>query len=556
VALKILLADDSMIAQNMGKKILTDAGYDVVPVSNGAAAVKRLPEIKPDIVLLDVYMPGYTGLEVCEKIKAFPGTAQVPVLLTVGKLEPFRAEDGIKVKADGVIVKPFEATDLVAVVAKLAERIWSAEPRPKPAAAETLPPQAEFAPELKAPAPDWVDVPREAAAAPAVGEGFLNEFLMDSPAAAPAAAPAPAARAAPVFPADVQAGIAGLDFLAPEAPAAAAAAGAVESAAEVPPIEIYLEPMTPAAEEGIEFEELRPSEPVASLPELEPTILQTTPEIEVEPVRGLVSDFGKSPVDILSEAATEPADAAAEEPPEFALFNSVLAADAGAPLDEGLAAAIEAYDAALNMAQAPPAPSAEVMEPPAGAIAEAGAEFAAAGRVTDAAIPGCAPVLSPPEGPDAIGQALEAMLATGAPAPDMEGPLPAMEALDQAVEIISESSLPAPATDSAVLEIPAAPEPLPPEALEIRLEPIGGSVLEETVASLIAGTGSPATEPAEANAPAPSLPDAQIAPAMAAPAPVVPLAAAAGTAEQIVDRVLQRIRPELVEEVKRFLARE
>ena len=57
MSLKILIADDSMTAQNMGKKILVDAGFDVVPVSNGAAAIKKIAETKPDIIILDIYMP-------------------------------------------------------------------------------------------------------------------------------------------------------------------------------------------------------------------------------------------------------------------------------------------------------------------------------------------------------------------------------------------------------------------------------------------------------------------------------------------------------------------
>lgn len=130
MALRILLADDSMTAQNMGKKILTDAGFDVVTVSNGAAAVKKLAESSPDIAVLDVYMPGYTGLEVCERMKSSPATAHVPVLLSVGKMEPFRPEDGMKVKADGVIIKPFEATDLVTVVQKLIERSYGPNAQP------------------------------------------------------------------------------------------------------------------------------------------------------------------------------------------------------------------------------------------------------------------------------------------------------------------------------------------------------------------------------------------------------------------------------------------
>ena len=123
MSLRILFADDSMTAQNMGKKILSEAGYDVVAVSNGAAAVKKIAEQKPDIIILDVYMPGYSGLEVCEKVRGSLETMKTPVLLTVGKMEPYKPEDANRVKADGVIIKPFEASDLLAIIKKFEERI-------------------------------------------------------------------------------------------------------------------------------------------------------------------------------------------------------------------------------------------------------------------------------------------------------------------------------------------------------------------------------------------------------------------------------------------------
>jgi CheY-like chemotaxis protein len=119
VSLKILLADDSVTAQNMGKKILSDAGFEVVAVSNGSAALKKIPDVKPDLVILDIYMPGYTGLEVCQKIKDSRQTASLPVLLTVGKLEPFKSRDATRVRADGFIVKPFEATELLATIKRI-----------------------------------------------------------------------------------------------------------------------------------------------------------------------------------------------------------------------------------------------------------------------------------------------------------------------------------------------------------------------------------------------------------------------------------------------------
>ena len=113
MARKILLADDSVTAQNMGRRILSDAGYDVTTVNNGSAALKKIAESKPDLIVLDVYMPGYGGLELCQRLREAPETARIPVLLTVGKLEPFKAEESRRVRADGFIVKPFEASELL-----------------------------------------------------------------------------------------------------------------------------------------------------------------------------------------------------------------------------------------------------------------------------------------------------------------------------------------------------------------------------------------------------------------------------------------------------------
>ena len=197
MALKILLADDSMTAQNMGKKILAEAGYEVVAVSNGAQAVKKIASEKPDMAVLDVFMPGYTGLEVCERVKKAQETAHIPVLLTVGKMEPFKAEDGTKAGADGLIVKPFEASDLLAAIKKIEEKLVT------PAADETVRiqvPVEEFqdasyeewkvsAPETPAeeePASTAVSVPDHMAASPAFGmEGMEAGPIAPAPTSKP-----------------------------------------------------------------------------------------------------------------------------------------------------------------------------------------------------------------------------------------------------------------------------------------------------------------------------------------------------------------------------------
>jgi len=119
VPLNILLADDSVPAQNMGKKILIDAGYDVQTVGNGLEALRKIAEAAPDIAILDIFMPGYTGLEICERLRGSAATASLPVILTVGKLEPFRPEDGERVRSNAVVVKPFAGAELVSAVRSL-----------------------------------------------------------------------------------------------------------------------------------------------------------------------------------------------------------------------------------------------------------------------------------------------------------------------------------------------------------------------------------------------------------------------------------------------------
>src|SRR4030081_140639 len=116
----------------MGRKILADAGYEVITVNNGSAALKKIAEHKPDLIVLDVYMPGYSGLEVCQRLKEAQQTARTPVLLTVGKLEPFKPDEARRVGAEGFIVKPFEASELLSALSKLEDKIVPRSESPNP----------------------------------------------------------------------------------------------------------------------------------------------------------------------------------------------------------------------------------------------------------------------------------------------------------------------------------------------------------------------------------------------------------------------------------------
>jgi CheY-like chemotaxis protein len=119
MASRILLADDSITIQKVVNLTFADEGIEVVSVSNGDAAERRLPEVDPDLVLADIFMPGKNGYELCETIKAVPQYKDLPVVLLVGAFEPYNEVEARRVKADGHLTKPFESRVLVEMVRNL-----------------------------------------------------------------------------------------------------------------------------------------------------------------------------------------------------------------------------------------------------------------------------------------------------------------------------------------------------------------------------------------------------------------------------------------------------
>src|ERR1700693_6245411 len=90
---------------------LKDQGIDVVAVGNGEAAVRKISDIIPDLVLADVFMPVRNGYEVCQYVKTDPKLAHIPVILLVGAFDPLDEQEAQRVGADGVLKKPFVPPD-------------------------------------------------------------------------------------------------------------------------------------------------------------------------------------------------------------------------------------------------------------------------------------------------------------------------------------------------------------------------------------------------------------------------------------------------------------
>ena len=138
---RILVADDNSNIQKMVGLALKDHGIDVVAVGNGEAAVRKISDVKPDLVLADVFMPVRNGYEVCRYVKEDSALAHIPVILLVGAFDPLDEQEAQRVGADGVLKKPFVPPDpLISMVKSALVRANSAHPvavaeKPAPAAA-------------------------------------------------------------------------------------------------------------------------------------------------------------------------------------------------------------------------------------------------------------------------------------------------------------------------------------------------------------------------------------------------------------------------------------
>ena len=115
---KILIADDESDIVSMLGNFFESKGFRVLPAFNGAEALKQV-EKQPDIILLDINMPGTDGLEVCKRIRDH---ISCPILFLTARIEDTDKVKGFAVGGDDYIVKPFDSKELIARVKSVLRR--------------------------------------------------------------------------------------------------------------------------------------------------------------------------------------------------------------------------------------------------------------------------------------------------------------------------------------------------------------------------------------------------------------------------------------------------
>ncbi len=112
----ILIVDDDPFSRETLESILTGRGYTLHMTENGPQALAKADALRPDLILLDVMMPGMDGFEVCRRLRSTPGLAEVPILLLTALDDPASRLKGIDSGADDFLTKPIDRQELRARV--------------------------------------------------------------------------------------------------------------------------------------------------------------------------------------------------------------------------------------------------------------------------------------------------------------------------------------------------------------------------------------------------------------------------------------------------------
>jgi DNA-binding response OmpR family regulator len=119
---RILLADDSPQALRLAEQILSGQGLEVVSVTDGAVAMRRLSDVNPDLFITDVYLPTKNAFELARFMKAESAYQDIPIVFAAAPADVFDEQDARNAGADVILRKPFEASSLLDTVQALIEK--------------------------------------------------------------------------------------------------------------------------------------------------------------------------------------------------------------------------------------------------------------------------------------------------------------------------------------------------------------------------------------------------------------------------------------------------
>jgi DNA-binding response OmpR family regulator len=118
----VLVADDDADIRDLVAFKLEQAGFEVISVEDGQTALAKAQERRPTLAVLDVSMPGLSGIEVCRLLRADPATAGILIIMLTARVQEQDVEGGFSAGADDYVTKPFSPRELVSRIQALLSR--------------------------------------------------------------------------------------------------------------------------------------------------------------------------------------------------------------------------------------------------------------------------------------------------------------------------------------------------------------------------------------------------------------------------------------------------
>jgi DNA-binding response OmpR family regulator len=122
MAKKVLIADDDNNIRELVRASLEDEGFELAEAGDGNEALAKAREWRPDLIVLDVMMPGKVGYQVCEELKKDPATKDIFVLFLTARGRPMSETTGKMMGGDAYLVKPFDPKELRDRIKKALQR--------------------------------------------------------------------------------------------------------------------------------------------------------------------------------------------------------------------------------------------------------------------------------------------------------------------------------------------------------------------------------------------------------------------------------------------------
>jgi len=116
---KILIVDDSATERHVLNDMLTKAGYEVIASDNGEDAILKAKQLKPDLILMDIVMPGLNGFQATRAISRDADTRNIPIIICTSKTQETDKIWGMRQGARDYVVKPMNREELLAKIAAL-----------------------------------------------------------------------------------------------------------------------------------------------------------------------------------------------------------------------------------------------------------------------------------------------------------------------------------------------------------------------------------------------------------------------------------------------------